>query len=455
MKKNDIYKGKVVDNGMEFEGIVKENNIPVFIPNAIKDEEIEYKVLKVNKSYAFGKVEKILKESKYRIKPICPAYHKCGGCSGMHIDYLKTLEMKKETVTNTLKKQGISKELIEKIYGMKTPFYYRNKVQYPVRNINGKTVMGMFSKRTHSIVDIDKCYIADKTIDEVANTLFNLLIEKSFVGLNEEDYTGDIRNIMVRRGIHTDEVMCVIVANRDIQQELKKTDIIEKLTKKYSNIQSIVINVNTKKDNVILSNENLCIYGKEYITDKIGEYTFKISVNSFFQVNTIQVETLYTCLKDKLMLEKDNKVLELYSGVGTIGIFLSKEVKEILGVEIVEEAVKAAKENVDINKIENVKYICDDATKAIEKLNEENYKVDIVVVDPPRKGLDSKGIEILKNIKAKKIGYVSCNPATLARDLNLLSDLYEVKSINLVDMFPWTHHVECCSVLKLKESTEI
>ena len=172
-------------------------------------------------------------------------------------------------------------------------------------------------------------------------------------------------------------------------------------------------------------------------------------------MNTIQVETLYSCLKDKLMLEKDNKVLELYSGVGTIGIFLSKEVKEILGVEIVEEAVKAAKENVDINGIMNVKYMCDDATKAIEKLNEENYKVDVVVVDPPRKGLYSKGIEILKNIKAKKIGYVSCNPATLARDLNLLSDLYEVKSINLVDMFPWTHHVECCSVLKLKESTGI
>ena len=450
MKKNEIYKGKVIDNGMEFEGIVKENNIPVFIANAIKDEEVDYKILKVNKSYAFGKIEKILKESKYRINPICPAYYKCGGCSGMHIDYVKTLEMKKETVINTLKKQGISEKLIEKIYGMTTPFYYRNKVQYPVRKIHGKTVMGMFSKRTHNIVDIDKCYIADKTIDEVANTLFNLLIENNFVGLNEEDYTGDIRNIMVRRGIYTDEVMCVIVANRNIQQELKKKNIIEKLTKKYPNIQSIVININTRKDNVILSNENICVYGKEYITDKIGEYTFKISINSFFQVNTIQVETLYTILKDKLNLEKENTLLELYSGVGTIGIFLSKEVKEILGVEIVEEAVKAAKENVDINKIDNVKYICDDATKAIEKLNEEKYTVDVVVVDPPRKGLDSKGIEILKNIKAKKIGYVSCNPATLARDLNLLSDLYEVKSINLVDMFPWTHHVECVAVMCLK-----
>lgn len=447
MKKNEIYKGKVIDNGMEFEGIVKENNIPVFIPNVIKDEDIEYKILKVNKNYAFGKVEKILKESKYRIKPICPSYYKCGGCAGMHIDYLKTLEMKKLTTINTLKKQGISENLIEKMHGMKTPFYYRNKVQYPVRNIGGKTVMGMFSKRSHNIIDIDKCYITDKEIDEVANRLFELLIENNFVGLNEENYTGDLRNIMVRKGIHTDEVMCVIVANRDIQKEIEKTDIIQNMIKEYPNIQSIVVNINNKKDNVILSDRNICIYGKEYITDKIGENIFKISVNSFFQVNTIQVETLYSCLRDKLELEEKDKVLELYSGVGTIGIFLAKDVKEILGVEIVEEAVKAAKENVNINNIQNVKYICDDATKAIEKLNQENYKVDVVVVDPPRKGLDNKGIEILKNIKAKKIGYVSCNPATLARDLKLLSDLYEVKNINLVDMFPWTHHVECVSLL--------
>lgn len=450
MKKNDIYKGKVVDNGMEFEGIVKENNIPVFIPNAIKDEEIEYKVLKVNKNYAFGKIEKILKESKYRIKPMCPAYYKCGGCSGMHIDYVKTLEMKKESVINTLNKQGISESLVEKIYGMKNPFYYRNKVQYPVRNINGKTVMGMFSKRTHNIVDIDSCYIADKVIDEVAKTLFDLLMQNGFTGLDEEDYTGDIRNIMVRRGIHTDEVMCVIVANKNIQKSLEQTTVVKELVSKYPNVQSIVINVNTKKDNVILSNQNICIYGREYITDKIGEYTFKISVNSFFQVNTIQVETLYTILKDKLNLEKGNTLLELYSGVGTIGIFLSKEVEEILGVEIVEEAVKAAKENLELNNIQNVKYICDDATKAIERLNRENYRVDVVVVDPPRKGLDSNGIEILKNIKANKIGYVSCNPATIARDLKLLSDLYEVQSINLVDMFPWTHHVECVAVMCLK-----
>lgn len=449
MNKNDVYIEKIIDNGMEFEGIAKIDNIPVFVPNAIKGEKTKIRILKVNKNFAFGKVEEIIDKSKYRIEPICSSYYKCGGCDAMHIDYNKTLDMKMEAVKNTLKKQGINDSLIQSINGMETPYYYRNKVQYPVRKQNGKTIMGMFSKRSHNIIQIDKCYIENNEIDKVANTLFNLLLENGFIGYDEELNTGDIKNIMIRIGINTEDIMCVIVASRDIKNRIAKTDIIDKLVKQYSNIKSIVINVNNSKTNNILSNNNICIYGDEYITDKIGKYIFKISANSFFQVNTIQAEKLYSILKEKLELTKKENVLELYSGVGSIGIFLSDMAKKVYGIEIVEESVKSAKENVKLNNIQNVEYICDDATKAISKIKED---YDVVIIDPPRKGLDSNCIELLKKIKPKTIGYISCNPATLARDLKLLSTDYNIQSIDLVDMFPWTSHVECCVLLGLNKS---
>lgn len=449
MNKNDVYTEKIIDNGIEFEGIAKIDNMPVFVPNAIKGEKAKIRVLKVNKNFAFGKVEEIIDKSKYRIEPICSSYYKCGGCDAMHIDYNKTLDMKMEAVKNTLKKQGINDSLIQSINGMETPYYYRNKVQYPVRKQNGKTIMGMFSKRSHNIIQIDKCYIENNEIDKVANTLFNLLLENGFIGYDEELNTGDIKNIMIRIGINTEDIMCVIVASRDIKSRIAKTDIIDKLVKQYSNIKSIVINANNSKTNNILSNNNICIYGDEYITDKIGKYIFKISANSFFQVNTIQAEKLYSILKEKLELTKKENVLELYSGVGSIGIFLSDMAKKVYGIEIVEESVKSAKENVKLNNIQNVEYICDDATKAISKIKGD---YDVVVIDPPRKGLDSNCIELLQKIKPKTIGYISCNPATLARDLKLLSTDYNIQSIDLVDMFPWTCHVECCVLLGLNKN---
>ena len=458
LEKGKIYKFEITDVGINFEGIAKTpEGLTVFIPETLKGEIVEAKILKVNKSYALGEVRKHILQSTKRLERDCNSYSLCGGCTARHMDYDTTLYIKFQNVVNTLRKQNVDVSKLKHIYGMGNPYYYRNKVQYPVRLVNGKTVMGMFAKSTHNIVETPDCLIQDKVTHKVAQSMFLLATSYNFQGYDEQVGEGDIRNIMVRRGTHTDEVMCIFVINKqELATDKRFNNIVEKLVQEYPYISSVMLNINEENTNVILSNTNVCIYGKEYITDKIGEYTFKVTADSFFQVNTLQAEVLYNILKENLELDKSKNLLELYSGVGSIGVFLADSVKDIYSVEIVESATLAAKENAKINNITNIININGDATKETLKLKSKGKTFDYIVVDPPRKGLDLEGIELILKLKPEKIGYVSCNPATLARDLNLLClDGYEIKSIDLVDMFPWTSHVECCSVLKLKESTEM
>ncbi len=453
LEKGKIYKFEIIDVGINFEGIAKaEDGHTVFIPGTLKGEMVNAKIIKVNKSYALGEVKEYITKSQNRLEEDCKSYSLCGGCAARHMDYDTTLDIKLANAINTLNKQDVDVSKIGSIYGMGKPYYYRNKLQYPVRCVNGKTVMGMFIKSTHDIVENKECLIQDKITHDVAHNLFKLINDNKFIGYNEKSGAGDIRNIMVRRGTHTDEIMCVVVINnKKLTNDSRWKNVIEKITEEYKDICSFVLNINEQNTNVILSNDNVCIYGKEYITDKIGEYTFKITADSFFQVNTIQAEVLYSVLKEKLELEQDKNLLELYSGVGSIGIFLSDGVKDVYSVEIVESATEAAKENARINNITNIINVNGDATKETLRLVNEGKFFDYIVVDPPRKGLDLEGIELILKLKPNKIGYVSCNVATLARDLNLLcTENYEIRSIDLVDMFPWTHHVECVAVLTLK-----
>ena len=458
LEKGKIYEFKIIDVGMNFEGIAKtEQGLTVFIPNALIDEIVEAKITKVNKSYALGKITKILVPSFRRNASDCEYYSQCGGCMARHTTYENTLDIKMKNAINTLKKQDVDVTKLQDIYGMGNPYYYRNKVQYPVRQVNDKTVMGMFEASTHNIIQNSYCLIQDELTDVVAKRLYELVVENNLLGYDENLGTGDIRNILVRRGKHTGQIMCVLVVNLATLVADKRIEKIkDTITREYTDIQSFVININEKKTNVILSDNNVCIYGNEYIIDYIGDYKFKITADSFFQVNTIQAEVLYNVLKEKLELDKEKTMLELYSGVGSIGVFLANNVKDIYSVEIVESATMAAKENARINGVNNIINVNGDATKETLKLVQQGKHFDYVVVDPPRKGLDLEGIELILKLKPEKIGYVSCNVATLARDLNILCKSgYEIKDITLVDMFPWTSHVECCSVLKLKESTEI
>lgn len=452
LEKGKEYEFNIIDVGMNFEGIAKtDNGFTVFVPGALKDEIVIAKIVKINTSYALGQIERFVKRSEKRCETSCKYYSHCGGCMARHTTYENTLAIKKQNVINTLKKQGVDVSKLKDIYGMGVPYYYRNKVQYPVRYINGQTIMGMFEMSTHKIVENDSCLIQDEITHKIAKKLFELVLENNLLGYDELNGSGDIRNIMVRRGIHTGEIMCVLVVNSEgLVMDRRVTNIVESITKDCSEIKSFMLNINTKKTNVILTDKNVCLYGNDYITDYIGDYKFKITADSFFQVNTIQAEVLYNVLKERMDL-KQKTMLELYSGVGSIGVFLSDKVKDIYSVEIVESATEAAKENARINDVKNIINVNGDATKETLKLLEQGKFFDYLVVDPPRKGLDLEGIELILKLKPKKIGYVSCNAATLARDLKLLSrESYEVETIDLVDMFPWTTHVECVAVLTLK-----
>lgn len=452
MKKNEVYDLEIIDNGSSFEGIAKVDGKVVFVPGAITGEKVSAKIIKVNKDYSIGKIEKILVESPYRENPICDVYKRCGGCSAQHICYNTQLLLKKKLVENVLRKQKIDTSILKSTVGMGMPYYYRNKAQYPVRYENGKTVIGFYAKRSHEIVQNDCCFIQNRVIDIMAKEVFELILKYDFVGYNEKSFDGDIRHILIRRGLHTGEVMIVIIVNKNkLLNDNRFVAIANELVKNNKNIKSIYLNLNDKNTNEILGEKEVKIYGEDYICDYIGKYKYCISPKSFFQVNTIQAEILYETLKKSLKLTGNEVIFDLYSGVGSIGIYLSNKVKSVYGIEIEKQAVKMANINLTLNDIKNAEYIAGDVEDKIIEFKNRKINPDVIVVDPPRRGLDSKSIEYILNFNAKKIGYVSCNPATLARDLKILSEKYDIESIVPVDLFPNTEHVECVSLLSLKK----
>jgi 23S rRNA (uracil1939-C5)-methyltransferase len=450
VKKNDILTVDIVDNGINFEGIAKVDKMIIFVPGGITGENLDVRIIKITSSYAIGKIEKINKKSESRIdETICPVFKTCGGCESQHIEYNLQLKLKTRIVKNTLNRQGVEYNTLNNIIGMGLPYYYRNKVQYPVRNINGENKIGFYSKRTHDIVENKCCYIQDRVIDILSKLVFEKLMEYDFSGYNEIDFSGDIRHIIIKRGYHSGEIMVVIVVNdKKLLKDSRFQRFVNDLDKE--NIKAIFLNLNDSTTNEILGDETVCIFGEKYITDVIGDYSFYISPKSFFQVNTVQVEALYNVLKDGLNLNKSDILFDLYSGVGTIGIFLSEYVKKVYGIEIEEEAVEMANKNILLNNIKNCEYIAGSVEDKIEIFKNNNIKPNVIVVDPPRKGLDEKSIQYILDFNPDKIGYVSCNPATLARDLKLLSSKYDIISITPVDMFPHTVHVECVAILKIK-----
>lgn len=453
LKKNDIVELEILDNGMNFEGIARVDNKVVFVPDAIKGEKVLAKIIKVNNSFCIGKIQEIKEKSHRRTEPFCSVYKRCGGCSGQHISYQSQLEIKRDLVKATLDKQKVEYKEITSVVGMGVPFAYRNKAQYPVRkNVNGEDKIGFYAKRSHDIIENEECLIQNEEIDKLSKEVFKLLLLKGFTGYNEQDNTGDIRHILIRRGYHTSEIMVVIIVNKkEIFDDVRMEEVVEILKNNNEEIKSIVLNLNTSKTNEILGKDEKIIYGSGYITDYIGKYKYYISSKSFFQVNTIQAEVLYSTLKELLELKGDEILFDLYSGVGSIGIFLSDSVKQVYGIEIEEQAVKMANMNLQENNVQNAEYIAGSVESKIVEYEKRNIKPDVIVVDPPRKGLDLNSIEYILKFKPKKIGYVSCSPATFARDLKLLSSQYDVGTVVPVDLFPNSEHIENVTVLTLKK----
>lgn len=450
VEKNKEYIVDIIDNGFQGEGIAKIDGFTIFIPNAIKGEKIKILIVKVLASHAFGKIIEIIKQSDYREESDCITYKRCGGCSLRHIKYNETLKIKQNAVQSLVNKTLENKLKVEETLGMNKPYHYRNKAQYPIGlNKEGKPVIGVFANRTHEIIPIETCYIQNKQSEEIAKYIFNFLVNHKIKVYDEKSGKGLIRHIVTKIGIKTNEVMCIIVINGN---ELPYEDIlVNELTHKFENIKSIIKNINTKNTNVILGNENINLYGNGYIKDILGDFIFKISPMSFYQVNPVQAEKLYNIGVELADINKNDIVFDLYCGIGTISLFMSKFAKEVYGVEIVDEAIVAAKENACINNVTNTKFIAGDVEKVLDDLvNVKKIIPDIIMLDPPRRGLDNTSIENIRKVSPKKVVYISCNPATLVRDLAKLEDIYNIKSIKPVDMFPFTSSVECCAVLELR-----
>ena len=450
VKKNEEYIVDIIDNGFEGEGIAKINNFTIFIPNSIKGEKVKILIVKVLSSHAFGKVIEIIQKSENRIESDCKTYKRCGGCSLRHIQYAETLNMKRNAVQSLVNKTLQTKIKVEETLGMENPYHYRNKAQYPVGiDKEGKPVIGVFANRTHEIIPIEKCLIQDEQTEEIAKYIVNYIAENDISIYNENTRKGLVRHIVTKIGKKTNEIMVVIVINgNEIPNEKK---FVETLASKFPKIKTIIKNINEKNTNVILGEKNITMYGKGYIEDKLGELTFKISPLSFYQVNPVQAEKLYTIGVESANITKKDVVFDLYCGIGTISLFMAKYAKKVYGIEIVKQAVEDAAQNAKMNSIENAEFIAGDVEEVLDDLiNNKKIIPDIVMVDPPRRGLDKTSIQNILKIKPKKLVYISCNPATLVRDLKELEECYEINSIKPVDMFPFTSSVECVAVLELK-----
>lgn len=447
LHKNDVIKADILDMGFDGEGITKVMGYTVFVKNAVKGDEAFIKILKVNKSYAYAKTEKIIKPSDMRREAVCNVFPKCGGCALMHIKYENQLEFKENIVKNNMYKYSGLKEgdfEFNKIVGADEEYFYRNKVSIPLQNDGKNIKMGFFAKMSHRVVPFDKCYIQNEKTNEISKICFDFIKKEKISIYDEKTHRGVLRNIFIRC-FDENAVLC-LVANT--KEKIKNAEVLFDKLKKY-NVTGIVQNINTKKSNTLLGDENITLCGNEYVFANIGDLKFKISPNSFFQVNTKQTEKLYTIVKEYAGLSKNETVLDLYCGVGTITLFMAKDAGSAVGVEITKQAVENAKENAKINGISNASFYDGDCKDIVLNLKNNGMKFDTVVVDPPRKGCSTEVINLIEEISPKKVVYVSCNSATLARDVKIFCEKgYKLKKLTPVDMFPQSCHVETIVLLQ-------
>ena len=447
LKKNDEIISVIENYGYEGEGVARFEGIPVFVPFAAVGDKLKIKIVKVNKTHMFGIISEIIEPSPARVIAPCSSYGKCGGCNLMHLNYEEQLKLKRERVADCIRKIAkIPAEVLPVIPSDKQ-FNYRNKVQMPVGE---EGYAGFYAVRSHRIVKCDSCYLQDELTSQIVPVFLNWMKEYNITGYNEEMGKGILRHLFIRSGTDKEGktsilVMPVINANSlPYADELKKA--LEPL-----GVTSICININKKNTNVILGDKTICLYGDDYTEDVLCENTFKISPESFYQVNKLQAEKLYYTAMEMAGINENDTVYDLYCGAGTITLCASKYAGIVYGIEIVPEAVENAKENAKANRIKNVEFICGDVAENVHKLKEK-APPDVIILDPPRKGCNKEMLELLKEINSEKIVYISCNPATLARDLEFLCGVgYSCSAVQPVDLFPNTSHVECCTLLCRKD----
>ena len=441
--------GKCVDLSFEGKGVVKLSYGTVFVDGLFPGEEAEIEIQYKRAGSYFGKVHRLIKKSSDRIQPLCGVCTACGGCQFQQYAYNAQLRYKQNKVKDAFRRHLKKDVEVKETLGMANPYEYRNKIQVPIgRDPHGKIVSGFYRSGTHKIIPIDKCYIENPKASKIITEFRKLIKDFHYEPYNEDTGYGLFRHILIRTSYHYEDVMVTLVTTRD---EFKgKNNFVREFIKRCPNIKCIVQNINSRDTNVILGEKERILYGSGHIRDSILGVEFLISSKSFYQVNPEQVEVLYSKAIDAANLSKDEEVLDAYCGIGTIGLIASKHAKRVIGIEIIKEAIIDAKKNAKLNKIENVEFICDDASKAFQRILSKKHNISTVFVDPPRKGLDEQFIKTLLELKPKKIVYISCEPETLARDVALLLEAYEIKSIQPVDMFPMTFHCETIVSLCLK-----
>ena len=438
IQKNKEYIVDIIDNGFDGEGIAKIEGYTIFINGAIKGEKCKILIVKITSSHAFGKLLEVIESSPKRCEPDCETYKRCGGCSLRHVEYETTLEIKQEKVQNLVNKALANKINVNKTLGMGNPYYYRNKAQYPVgTNKEGRPIYGVLAKRTHNIVPVKECRIQNLISNKIAEFIIGQMEKYKISAYNEKAGKGLVRHIVTKVGIQTDEVMVIIVINgKEIPNELT---IANNIIDEFPQVKTVVKSINTKNTNVIMGEKNETIVGRGYITDQLSGYIFKISPMSFYQVNPIQAEALYNIAIEKAKITKQDVVCDLYCGIGAIGIIASEHAKKVYGIEIVKQAIEDARVNANLNKINNIEFICGDVEEAFaELIKKEKVNPDVIIVDPPRRGLDENTIKNILKLQTSRVVYISCNPATMVRDIQMLENAYDTLEIQPVDLFPFT-----------------
>lgn len=443
MKKNDLVEVKIEDIGMDGEGIGKVDGYTLFVKDAVIGDVIEAKITKAKKNYGYARMINIKEPSPYRIEAKCPVARQCGGCQIQEMSYDQQLIFKENKIRNNLIRIGkFENPPMEPIIGMEEPFYYRNKAQFPIgTDKDGNIIAGFYAGRTHDIIPNRKCFLGVDINETILDKVIDYMNENKVSSYNETTGKGLVRHVLIRYGFRTKEIMVCIIVNG---KSLPNQEALIKSLCELEGMTSITLNVNREKTNVILGREIVELWGKGYIEDYIGDVKYQISPLSFYQVNPSQTEKLYGTALEYAGLTGNETVWDLYCGIGTISLFLAQRAKQVYGVEIVPEAIEDARRNAKLNGIENAEFYVGKSEEVLpKKLAEENVKADVIVVDPPRKGCEEALLKAILEMGVPKVVYVSCDSATLARDLRYLCDGgYEVERVRGVDMFGNTGHVE-------------
>ncbi|OIK15882.1 23S rRNA (uracil-5-)-methyltransferase RumA [Bacillus sp. MUM 116] len=441
--------------GINGEGVGYFKRQVVFVPGALPGEEVVVQATQINPKFAEAKIKKIRIKSPHRVKPVCPVYDQCGGCQLQHLQYDQQLMEKRDIVIQSLErhtKLDVNKLDIRETIGMEDPWGYRNKSSFQVGQKDGKVLAGLYGLNSHQLIDIEQCAVQHSQTNEATARVKRILEELNIPIYNEKTRKGIVRTIVTRVGVQTGELQVVLITS---QKEFPKKELfISEIQKRLPNVKSIVQNINGQKTSLIFGEETVALAGSEVIQETLGDLQFELSARTFFQLNPTQTVKLYNEVKKAAGLTGTEKVVDAYCGVGTIGLWLADQAKEIRGMDVIPESIEDAKKNAKRHGFTNTKYVPGKVEEVLPKWVKKGWKPDVMVVDPPRTGLDNQLLQTILQVKPEKLIYVSCNPSTLAKDIQTLSSKYEVKYIQPVDMFPQTAHIECVSQIVLKEEAD-